>query len=143
MAEPQRRRNSQLTRPGQTTETLRNICQIWNVSDVATVIPERLHPQHEHRANYWSSKFQEALKDVAQVVRVEELEEFKEKCESAVEIRCNKRPKRATYLIVDDLKNVERVFCHKRTKEMDDENQRRAKGEAHYWFNQIRFVREP
>ncbi|KAF1911964.1 hypothetical protein BDU57DRAFT_564539 [Ampelomyces quisqualis] len=124
MAASQTMQTSQLTIPGAGTPTLRKIGQTWCIYNVATAIPYDLHPQQEHRANHWSSKFQEALKDVSQVVKLEELEEFQEKCESIVEIRCNKKPKRVKYLITEDLKSVERVFRHKRAAEVENENKR-------------------
>jgi hypothetical protein len=121
---------SQLTLAGSGSEALRNINRVWGISDVATVIPEHLHPQNKHYSNQWSANFQAELEQVSRVVCHDEFEEFKGKCQDTVDIRCGvkSRPgkkigKRVTYLIIEDLKSVKRVFGHKRKRDAELENE--------------------
>lgn len=101
---------------------MREICNNLCICDAADAIPYDLHPGNEHVANKWNKKFQQALKDVSQIVKVGEIDEFWEKCKSTTDIRCKKHPKRAKYLIVADLVSVGRVFRHKRDMDMQIKN---------------------
>ncbi|KAH4926447.1 hypothetical protein HBI23_156980 [Parastagonospora nodorum] len=138
MAAPITSQTSQLSLPGASSAALRTINARWHITDVADIIPYNLHPQNRHSSSTWSAAFQKELEAVSHVVRHSELTLFREKCHSTVENRCSVKPKsgqkvakRATYLTVDDLKNIKRVFGHVRDTEMRRENEQlRAADEA-------------
>jgi hypothetical protein len=129
---------SQLSLPGASSAALRTVNARWHIIDVADIIPYNLHPQNRHSSSDWSAAFQKELEAVSHVVRHSELTLFREKCHSTVEIRCSVKPKsgqkvakRATYLTVDDLKNIKRIFGHVRDAEMRRQNEHmRAADEA-------------
>ena len=110
-------RTAGLALPSARTQAVRNISMAWSVRDVADALPAHLHPQGEHCADSWSLEFLTILADIAGITHQHELEKIRQKLQAAVDIRRNRHPNRATYLIVKDLKSTRRVFGHKRAAE--------------------------
>jgi hypothetical protein len=105
-----------LTLPGAGTQTLRKINQHWHIHNASDAVPYDLHPHGEHRANRWSTLFQERLERVVRTTPPQEKEAVLQRMREVVYYRNQCKASRVAYLTTLDLAIVHRQLMRVRKR---------------------------
>jgi hypothetical protein len=105
-----------LALPGAGTPTLRHINQLWHIHDASLAVPFDLHPHGEHRANKWSTLFQDRLGRVVRITSPQERQQVFDRMRDVVNYRNQGKASRVAFLTTVDLATVYRQLMRKRNR---------------------------